>query len=60
MIHDTLENARGAIETRRERRRGSSPKPGADTRTPKVADVDTDEGWPADYMPVGDPRPQNK
>ncbi len=59
MIDGTLENARGAIQTRRVRLRDPSPKRGADTSTPDGADVETEEAYPPEFMPVGDPRPQN-
>lgn len=59
MVHDTLENAR-AIQTRRLRLRDPSPKRAADNSPSSGVDVDTEEAYPAEFMPVGDPRPQTK
>jgi hypothetical protein len=60
MIEDALKNAGDATQTRRARLRDASSRRVADTSPPRGADVDTEEAYPAEFMPVGDPRPQHE
>ncbi len=57
MIRDTLGNAGGDTQTRRVGLPDPSPKRGHDTGTPGGVD-EFEEAYPAEYLPVGDPRPQ--
>jgi hypothetical protein len=58
MIHDTLENARGDIQTRRTRLGENLPRRAADA--PGAVHMDVDETYPGELMLVGDPRPQRE
>jgi hypothetical protein len=54
---DLLKTIGGDIRTRRERLRGRFPKPAVDVGKPSDAENDADEVYPAEFLPVGDPRP---
>jgi len=56
----TLKNDGGDTQTRRNSGFDASPRRAADVSTPSGAADGADEAYPAELMPVGDPRPQCK
>ena len=57
---DTLKNAGANTPTRRSSVCDASPKGVVDVGKVSGAHDDAEEVYPAEFMPVGDPRPQNE
>ena len=57
---DTLENAGGNTQTRRWSAWDASPKGAADVSKQSGTQDDAADAYRAEFMPVGDPRPQYK
>lgn len=60
MIRNTFENAGSVTRPRQARLRDTSLKVEDGPSTPDGADVAIEEAYAAEFVPVGDPRPQNK